>query len=167
MRLLRRHRHDQPPGELAEGASGIAWRARHPGRLRSQDRDRNGRDAGRQHRLGIHDELHGDKAYGSRCLISEATATMCAADFELREIDRVMVVGQSQPQTVYDVMGRNDALTPQQTLLRERYAAGLAAYRAQRWDEARAAFTEALKAASDDGPSISLLARVADFERNP
>jgi class 3 adenylate cyclase len=108
-----------------------------------------------------------NKAYGSRCLISEATANMCAADFELREIDRVVVVGQSQPQTVYDVMGRNDALTPQQTLLRERYAAGLAAYRAQRWDEARAAFTEALKAASDDGPSISLLARVADFERNP
>jgi class 3 adenylate cyclase len=108
-----------------------------------------------------------NKAYGSRCLISEATANMCAADFELREIDRVVVVGQSQPQTVYDVMGGKDALTPQQTLLRERYAAGLAAYRAQRWDEARAAFTEALKAASDDGPSISLLARVADFERNP
>jgi class 3 adenylate cyclase len=108
-----------------------------------------------------------NKAYGSRCLISEATANMCAADFELREIDRVVVVGLSQPQTVYDVMGGKDALTPQQTLLRERYAAGLAAYRAQRWDEARAAFTEALKAASDDGPSISLLARVADFERNP
>ena len=108
-----------------------------------------------------------NKAYGSRCLISEATANMCAADFELREIDRVVVVGQSQPQTVYDVMGRNDALTPQQTLLRERYAAGLAAYRAQRWDEARAAFTDALAVASDDGPSISLLARVADFERNP
>ena len=108
-----------------------------------------------------------NKAYGSRCLISEATANMCAADFELREIDRVVVVGLSQPQTVYDVMGGKDALTPQQTLLRERYAAGLAAYRAQRWDEARAAFAEALKAASDDGPSISLLARVADFERNP
>ena len=108
-----------------------------------------------------------NKAYGSRCLISEATANMCAADFELREIDRVVVVGQSQPQTVYDVMGRKDALTPQQTLLRERYAAGLAAYRAQRWDEARAAFTDALAVASDDGPSISLLARVADFERNP
>jgi class 3 adenylate cyclase len=108
-----------------------------------------------------------NKAYGSRCLISEATANMCAADFELREIDRVVVVGQSQPQTVYDVMGRNDALTPQQTLLRERYAAGLAAYRAQRWDEARAAFTDALAVASDDGPSISLLARVAGFERNP
>src|SRR5580704_10710500 len=108
-----------------------------------------------------------NKAYGSRCLISEATANMCAADFELREIDRVVVVGQSQPQTVYEVMGRKDTLTPQQTLACAHYAAGLAAYRARLWDEARAAFTDALKAASDDGPSISLLARVADFERNP
>ena len=31
-----------------------------PGRLRSQDRDRDRRDAGRQYRLGIHDELHSD-----------------------------------------------------------------------------------------------------------
>ena len=41
-----------------------------------------------------------NKAYGSRCLISEATANMCAADFEIREIDRVIVMGQSQPQTI-------------------------------------------------------------------
>jgi class 3 adenylate cyclase len=108
-----------------------------------------------------------NKAYGSRCLISEATANMCAADFELREIDRVVVVGQSQPQTVYDVMSRKDALTPQQTLVRERYAAGLAAYRARRWDEARTAFAAAVEAAPDDGPSIALLARVADFGRDP
>src|ERR1700722_924140 len=108
-----------------------------------------------------------NKAYGSRCLISEATANMCAADFELREIDRVVVVGQSQPQTVYDVMSRKDAFTPQQTLLRARYAAGLAAYRAQCWDEARAAFAAAIEATPDDGPSIALLARVADLRRDP
>src|SRR5579864_3460310 len=77
-----------------------------------------------------------NKVYGSRCLISEATANMGAADFDLREIDRVMVTGQSQPQTVYEVMGSKDALTPQQQQLCERYAAGLSAYRAGRWDEA-------------------------------
>jgi adenylate cyclase len=108
-----------------------------------------------------------NKAFGSRCLISEATANMCASDFELREIDRVVVVGQSQPQTVYDVMGRKNALTPQQTLVRERYAAGLAAYRARRWNEARAAFAAAVEAAPDDGPSMALLARVADFGGDP
>ena len=108
-----------------------------------------------------------NKTYGNRCLISEATARLCAADFELREIDRVVVVGQSQPQTVYEVMGGKDGLTPQLALVRTRYAAGLAAYRARRWQEARGAFAEALEAAPDDGPSIALLARLAEFEQSP
>jgi class 3 adenylate cyclase len=108
-----------------------------------------------------------NKAYGSRCLISEATANMCAADFELREIDRVMVVGQSQPQTVYEVMGRKDALAPQQTLTCERYAAGLVAYRARRWDEALMAFAAVLEAVPDDGPSIAFIARIAELKRDP
>ena len=47
-----------------------------------------------------------NKAYGSRCLISEATANMCSADFEVREIDRVVLTGQSNHQTVYEIMGQ-------------------------------------------------------------
>ncbi len=39
-----------------------------------------------------------NKAYGTRCLISEATANICGTDFELRELDRVVVTGQSHPQ---------------------------------------------------------------------
>jgi class 3 adenylate cyclase len=108
-----------------------------------------------------------NKVYGSRCLVSEATANACAADFEVREIDRVVVTGQSQQQTIYEVIGRRHALSPQQTLVYARYATGLAAYRERRWDEARAAFAAALEAAPDDGPSIALLARVADLEQNP
>ena len=50
-----------------------------------------------------------NKVYGCRCLISEATAEACDADIELREIDRLVVVGQSQPQTVYEIMGKGRA----------------------------------------------------------
>ena len=108
-----------------------------------------------------------NKVYGSRCLISAATAKMCAAEFEVREIDRLVVVGQSQPQTVYEVMSKKDAAAPRQTQLRPHYAAGLTAYREQRWDEAHAAFAAALEAVPDDGPSIALLARIADLKQNP
>src|SRR4029079_9051090 len=38
------------------------------------------------------------KAYGSRSLISEATVTASAGTIEVREIDRLVVVGQTQPQ---------------------------------------------------------------------
>jgi class 3 adenylate cyclase len=108
-----------------------------------------------------------NKVYGSRSLISEATANLCSADFEVREIDRVVLAGQSYQQTVYEIMGRKDAIAPQQTQLRARYAAGLTAYRERRWDEARAAFAAALEAVPDDGPSIALLARTADLKQNP
>jgi class 3 adenylate cyclase len=108
-----------------------------------------------------------NKAYGSRCLASEATAAVCAADFEVREIDRVVVAGQSQQQTVYEIIGPKGTLSPQQTVVRTRYAEGLAAYRESRWDKARAAFAAALEAAPDDGPSIALLARVTNFSQNP
>jgi len=108
-----------------------------------------------------------NKAYGSRCLISEATANMCSADFEVREIDRVVLTGQSNHQTVYEIMGRKGAVAPEQMQVRARYAAGLIAYRERRWDEAGAAFAAALEAAVDDGPSIALLSRVTDLKQNP
>jgi len=108
-----------------------------------------------------------NKVYGCRCLVSEATATMCGTGFELREIDRLVVVGQSQPQTVYEIMGRKGELGAVQAALRTRYAEGLAAYRARRFDEARKAFATALEAMPGDGPSTALLERLEGFAQDP
>jgi class 3 adenylate cyclase len=108
-----------------------------------------------------------NKAYGSRSLISEGTAKACGAAIALREIDRLVVVGQSQPQTVYEIIGGTGELTPEQALLRTHYAEGLAAYRARRWDEARQAFAAALEAVPGDGPSTALIARIDSFAQNP
>src|SRR6185437_4788935 len=45
-----------------------------------------------------------NKVYGCRCLISEATHKICGADIETREVDRLVVVGQTRPQTVFEIM---------------------------------------------------------------
>jgi adenylate cyclase len=108
-----------------------------------------------------------NKFYGSRSLISEATAAACAATIELREIDRLVVMGQTQPVAVFEILGKKDELTPAQTELRQRYADGLAAYRDRRWDDAEQAFAAALAAAPGDGPSIAMKARVAAFRQDP
>jgi class 3 adenylate cyclase len=108
-----------------------------------------------------------NKVYGCRCLISEATAKICGADIEIREIDRLVVVGQTQPQTVFEIMGRKGGLTPQETHARDKYAEGLAAYRARRWDEARKAFDAALEAVPGDGPASALVARIESFVQDP
>jgi class 3 adenylate cyclase len=108
-----------------------------------------------------------NKIYDSRLLVSEDTVVKAGATVEAREIDRLVVLGQSRPQAVYEIMGRKDELTPEQTLLRTRYAKGLAAYRARNWDVARDAFNAALEAVPGDGPSVALLARIDGFAANP
>ncbi|MBI5320805.1 adenylate/guanylate cyclase domain-containing protein [Bradyrhizobium sp.] len=108
-----------------------------------------------------------NKLYGTRVLIAGATAAALGSAFELREVDRLTVVGQHVPQTIFEVMSRNGELTPQQRQLRTRYGEALAAYRAARWDEARAAFNSALEISPGDGPSLALLARIDLLAANP
>jgi class 3 adenylate cyclase len=108
-----------------------------------------------------------NKFYGSHSLVSEA-AIMAAGDaVESREIDRLAVVGQTRPEAVFEIIGRAGELTEQQRVLLARYAEGLAAYRARRWDDARRAFQAALEAIPGDGPSKTMAQRVENFQVNP
>jgi adenylate cyclase len=102
--------------------------------------------------------------YGSRCLISKATAMASVNSVEVREIDRLIAVGQTQAETVFEIMAAKGALSPEQNRMREHYAEGLAAYRARQWDQASPAFTAALEAVPHDGPSLALIARIEAFK---
>jgi adenylate cyclase len=108
-----------------------------------------------------------NKAYGGRILVSEATIASAAGAVEAREIDRVVTLGQTHPETIYEIMARKGELTAAQAELRDGFAEGLAAYRAQRWDEARRAFEVALKAVPGDGPSLTFIRRLDLFAAAP
>lgn len=108
-----------------------------------------------------------NKIYGTRSLVSEATVMAAGDAIETREIDRLVVVGQTHPVAIHEIMGRKDELTPQQLLLRSRYSEALAAYRARRWDEARRAFDAILEVVPGDGPSMTLAGRIDNFQINP
>ena len=108
-----------------------------------------------------------NKAYGSHCLVSGATVAAAKdAAIEVREIDRVVVLGQSQPQVIFEIMGRRGELASNAMQLRTRYEEGLMAYRAGRWDEARAALDAGLAAVPGDGPSTMLVKRIDDLQKN-
>ena len=77
-----------------------------------------------------------NKLYGSHSLVSEPTVRAAGEEIAFREIDRLVVVGQTHPEAVFEIIGRTDELTPAQLALLERYAEGLSAYRARRWDDA-------------------------------
>jgi len=105
-----------------------------------------------------------NKIYGTHCLISEATANACSDTLELREIDRVVVIGQTHGETVYEIMGRKGELTAAQIESRNRYAEGLAAYRARHWEAAASAFAAARAAGLDDGPALAMMERMHGFK---
>ena len=108
-----------------------------------------------------------NKAYGSHCLVSGATVAAAKdAAIEVREIDRVVVLGQSQTQVIFEIMGRRGELASNAMQLRTRYEEGLTAYRAGRWDEARAALDAGLAAVPGDGPSTMLVKRIDDLQKN-
>jgi class 3 adenylate cyclase len=108
-----------------------------------------------------------NKEYGGRILVSEATIASAAGAIEAREIDRLVTLGQTRPQAVYEIMARKGELTAAQVELCDRFAEGLAAYRARRWDEARHAFEAALKVVSGDGPSLTFINRLDLFAAAP
>ncbi|MFZ5671413.1 MAG: adenylate/guanylate cyclase domain-containing protein [Pseudomonadota bacterium] len=107
------------------------------------------------------------KLYGTRILASADTIAGAGDAIETREIDRVIVLGESQPQAMFEIMGRKGELTPAQHELMARFAEGLAAYRARRWDEARVGFAAALAAIPGDGPSKAFLKRLDEFNSSP
>ena len=108
-----------------------------------------------------------NKFYGTRCLVSQATIAAAAQAVEAREIDRLVVAGQTRPQIVFEIMGRAGELSAEQIALRAHYSEGLAAYRARHWDEATSALKAALAAAPGDGPCMVLLTRVESLRDNP
>jgi adenylate cyclase len=108
-----------------------------------------------------------NKIYGSHSLASEATILAAGDAVEAREVDRLIVVGQTHPETVFEIIARAGELSEKQLVLQARYAEGLAAYRARRWDDARRAFHAALEAIPGDGPSKAMAERVENFRANP
>jgi len=101
-----------------------------------------------------------NKVYATRVLASEATAKAAASDIEVREIDRVVVLGQKEPQAIFEILARKGELTAAQAELRACFAEALAAYRAKQWEAARRGFEAALEVVPDDGPSVTLLKRL-------
>lgn len=101
-----------------------------------------------------------NKEYGTEILVGENTARLVEGAFLLREVDMVRVKGRRQPVRIYELLARTDAGLPQeQEKALGLYAAGLEAYRDQRWDEALGLFEQAVASWPEDGPSRTMAGR--------
>jgi class 3 adenylate cyclase len=104
-----------------------------------------------------------NKTYGTRALIGEVTNRFAADLVETREIDQVLVVGKTEPQRIFELLGRKGEVAEERLKLRDAFDQALAVYRRKNWEEARTAFESCLKITPGDGPSKVFLSRIAQF----
>lgn len=107
------------------------------------------------------------KVYGTRVLLNAQTAEQVRDSMTLREIDSILVVGKTEPERIFELLGRAEQIPEP---IREgiaHFADGLAAYRRQAWDEARARFEACLAKIPNDSPSRVFLARIETLRANP
>lgn len=107
------------------------------------------------------------KLYGTRALLNAHTAEKVGEAMVLREIDSMLVVGKTEPERVFELVGRAGQVSEAAMDGIARFAEGLAAYRRQAWDEACTAFEACLAKIPDDKPSRVFLHRIETFRAHP
>jgi adenylate cyclase len=108
-----------------------------------------------------------NKVYGTRVIIAEDTLRLAQVEVEARELDLITVAGKTEPVRIYELLSPFGKLDPDDAMLREEFALGLAAYRACDWDEAGCRFEQCLKLKADDGPSALFSKRIGTLRAHP
>jgi adenylate cyclase len=108
------------------------------------------------------------KEYGARILISENTFGKLRGTYRLREVDRVIVKGKTEPASIYEVLDYHTEETfPNLRECLESFKDGLAYYRRRQWEKAEEALREALEQNPGDDVSRKWIKRVEKMRLNP
>ncbi|HEX9052573.1 MAG TPA: adenylate/guanylate cyclase domain-containing protein [Anaeromyxobacter sp.] len=107
-----------------------------------------------------------NKEYGTRVILGPATYEMARDAVVARALDLVRVKGKREPVQIHELLALRPA-PPGLAAFVERFAWGLSAYRAQRWDEAIARFREADQLRGGDPPSRTYVERCEAMRREP
>ena len=110
------------------------------------------------------------KTYVVDCVIGEETHIR-APDFAMLELDLIKVKGKSEPVRIFVLLGDDEAAkTPEFLALKESHDGLIAAYREQRWDDARRHIGECRERLGDfnmAGFYDVFEVRIDTFEKNP
>jgi len=104
-----------------------------------------------------------NRVYGTWILVSETTAALAGPGFCFREVDVLTVKGKKEPARIFELVGLAGEVPADRQERLARFAEGLAAYRAQRWEEAESLFA----LCGDDAPSAVFLERTRLLRADP
>ena len=101
-----------------------------------------------------------NRRYGTSILASAATARLAAEAIEFREVDAATIAGLAEPEPVFEVLGRKGEVAATVLEARDRFAEGLAAFRAGDQAAAVEAFAGCLALRPDDQAARDFLQRL-------
>ena len=108
------------------------------------------------------------KQYHARILLSEYTVAKLNGVYRLREIDRVVVKGKTEPVNVYECLDFHTEKTfPNMMDVLGNFKEGVSQYRAQDWDRALKHFEECVKANPIDPLSNDYIERCNIMKADP
>ncbi|MFH0921798.1 MAG: CHASE2 domain-containing protein [Fibrobacterota bacterium] len=113
------------------------------------------------------------KQYGVFTMISHFTRDMIGDAFEIRELDKITVVGKSEPITVFELIEEKGKIEPRVAEMVQIYLEALGFYKKQEWDKAIALFEKSLILEIErypdqkTNPSKVYVARCHEFKLNP
>jgi adenylate cyclase len=114
--------------------------------------------------VNIASRLEGvNKQYGTWILASENTIEECKSRILTRRLDRIQVVGISEPIRIYEVLDLVSDARPQLQELIALFNRGTTLFEARDWRQAGEAFSCILKQMPNDGPSLLYLKRCRRF----
>ncbi len=108
------------------------------------------------------------KQYSARILLSQYTASKLKGVYRLRDIDKVIVKGKTEPVGVLECLDyHNDTSFPNIMDVLGNFNEGVRLYRSQEWDKASHYFREALKGNKSDNLSTIYIERCVQLKKNP
>jgi adenylate cyclase len=108
-----------------------------------------------------------NKLYGTSILISESTYLEVRETIVARPLDYVSVKGRQLPLLIYEPLGEESDGNPTHHKLADLATRAIQHYRERKWHAAIALLEEVLLLRADDPPTLLLLDRCRDYEKNP
>ena len=108
------------------------------------------------------------KQYSTHILMSEYTYRRLRGTYRIRDIDRVVVKGKTEPVGVYEVLDyHSEATFPNMTEVLGHFRDGVGLYRSRQWDGAIKSLKQALVLHPTDGVSQIYVERCERFKKEP
>src|SRR5688500_678788 len=105
-----------------------------------------------------------NKEYGTNIIISDGTYQQVKEKFSARFVDLIAVKGKQEPTAIYELIAPlDDAGAQPPAGFLDTWEIAMGHYKAQRFDDAKAAFGRVLELAPNDGPAMVFVERCGEM----